>query len=382
MKFSLLSAIALFASATTAETNNTFTGIDGRARTLKEEAALQDDAKINRACHQENANYIPSLKAGEYSTSAFHNCFRTIDQIYEFTDALVVQNPTLLSKFVISKTFKGATIYGYKLTKGHSQSLPTATDEYDLYFVPVVNIDGYKVSWEEHYRAQRKSYNLVDLNRNWPTSFEHPNPPAISAADYPGPSTFSEPETEGINEWLLSKRSEIQGFIDIHSYGGYILYPYGDTKEPIGGGFDEKFEVLGRGLQSAMGAYTPGPVAKTFYFAYGVFSDYAFREFKKPSVTFEVVGNDFAAEASTIPTRGLEVYKGINQFAKETTIFNGEPITELVPATTAAPDGCNTCDWCYIPGLNSCFSEFTKNECVIQNAEYGALWCVEIRTKK
>ncbi|RHY89411.1 hypothetical protein DYB26_011525 [Aphanomyces astaci] len=414
MKFSLLSAIALFASATTAETNNTFTGIDGRARTLKEEAALQDDAKINRACHQENANYIPSLKAGEYSTSAFHNCFRTVDQIYEFTDALVAQNPTLLSKFVISKTYNGAIIYGYKLTKGHSQSLyfqalqharewisgssilfsfalilddiannrPTAADEYDLYFVPVVNIDGYEVSWEEHYRAQRKSYNLVDLNRNWPTTFEHPNPPAKSATDYPGPSPFSEPETAGINKWLLSKRSEIQGFIDIHAYGGYILYAYGDTKEPIGGGFDEKFDVLGRGLQSVMGAYTPGPVAKTLYFAYGVFSDYAFLEFKKPAVTIEVVGNDFVAEASTIPTRGLEVYKGINQFAKETTIFNGGPITEPVPTTTAAPDGCNTCDWCFIPGLNSCFSEFTKNECVIQNAEYGALWCVEIRVKK
>ncbi|RHZ02958.1 hypothetical protein DYB26_016072 [Aphanomyces astaci] len=159
-------------------------------------------------------------------------------------------------------------------------------------------------------------------------------------------------------------------------------YPYGDTKEPIGGGFDEKFDVLGRGLQSVMGAYIPGPVAKTFYFAYGVLSYYAFREFKKPAVTFELVGNDFAVDVSTIPTRGIEVYKGINQFAKETTKFNGGPITEPVPTTTAAPDGCNTCDWCFIPRLNSCFSEFTKNECVVQNAEYGALWCVEIRTKK
>ncbi|RHY69522.1 hypothetical protein DYB38_011435, partial [Aphanomyces astaci] len=122
MKFTLLSVIALFAAAT-AKTNNTITGIDGRSRSLEQEAAFQTDAETNRACHEKNANYISSLKAGQYTSSAFHNCFHPIDQIYEFADELMAQNPTLLSKFVISKTYNGATIYGYKLTKGHSQSL-------------------------------------------------------------------------------------------------------------------------------------------------------------------------------------------------------------------------------------------------------------------
>ncbi|RHY66543.1 hypothetical protein DYB26_012085 [Aphanomyces astaci] len=167
MEFTLLSAIALFVAAT-AKTNNTITGIGGRARSLEQEAAFQTDAETNRACHEINANYIPS--------SVFHNCFHTIDQIYEFADELIAQNPKLLSKFVISKTYNGAMIHGYKLTKGHSQSLyfqaqvharewiagmsilfsfasilddianekPTATDAYDLYFVPIVNIDGFE----------------------------------------------------------------------------------------------------------------------------------------------------------------------------------------------------------------------------------------------
>ncbi|RQM27853.1 hypothetical protein B5M09_008679, partial [Aphanomyces astaci] len=95
MKFSLLSAIALFAAAATAQTNNAVADIDDRARSLKEDAARVDDSVLNRECHKQNDNYIPSLKAGEYSTSAFHNCFRTVDQIYEFTDALVAQNPKL-----------------------------------------------------------------------------------------------------------------------------------------------------------------------------------------------------------------------------------------------------------------------------------------------
>ncbi|RHX98589.1 hypothetical protein DYB25_012624 [Aphanomyces astaci] len=361
MKFSLFSAIALFAAAAIAQTNNTITDINGRARMLQEKPDL-DDAEINRECHKQNGNYIPSLKAGQYATNAFHNCFRTIDQIYEFTDALVAQNPTLLSKFAISTTYKGATIYGYKLTKGHSQSLyfqaqlharewiagssilfslasilddvankkPTAADEYDLYFVPVVNIDGFELTWNGT-RFQRKNANEVDLNRNWPTPNENPNPHAQNSPRYPGPNPFSEPETAGINDWLETKRDEIQGYLDIHSWGGLILYAYGDNDEPLGGGFDEKFEVLARGLQSAMGEYKTGP-ANSLYFSYGSFPDYAFREFRKAALTIEIFGSTFNVSTSTIPTRGLEVYKGINQFAKEVTVFNTEDVTPIKPS--------------------------------------------------
>ncbi|RLN75107.1 hypothetical protein DYB28_014815, partial [Aphanomyces astaci] len=68
MKVSLLSAIALFAAAATAQTNNTVADINGRARTLQEDYEV-DDGELNRECHKQNGNYIPSLKAGQYSTS-------------------------------------------------------------------------------------------------------------------------------------------------------------------------------------------------------------------------------------------------------------------------------------------------------------------------
>ncbi|RHY74050.1 hypothetical protein DYB34_013605, partial [Aphanomyces astaci] len=198
---------------------------------------------------------------------------------------------------------------------------PTAADEYDLYFVPIVNVDGVETSWGVR-RFLRTNFFGVDLNRNWPTPFENPKPPVKGDEDWPGLWPLSESENEGINDWLKTKHNEIQGFIDFHSTGGLILYPYADNAEPIGGGFDEKFEVLGRGLQNVLGAYTPKPAHK-FYLAYGIFSDYAFREFKKPALTIEIIGSAFNVNASTIPIRGLEVYKGINQFAKEVTVFNG-----------------------------------------------------------
>ncbi|RHY55874.1 hypothetical protein DYB30_005328, partial [Aphanomyces astaci] len=256
-----------------------------------------------------------------------------------------------------------ATIYGYKLTKGHSQSLyfqgqlharewiagssilfslasilddiankkPTAADEYDLYFVPVVNIDGFKNTWNGT-RFQRKSDNEVDLNRNWPTPNKNPDNPTKDHWSYPGPKPFSEPETAGINDWLETKRDEIQGYLDIHSYGGYILYAYGDNDKPLGEGFDEKYKVLARGLQSVMGEYAPGPAHGLLYFSYGSFPDYAFREFRKAALTIEIFGRTFNVSASTIPTRGLELYKGINQFAKEVTVFNSDVVTPVKPS--------------------------------------------------
>ncbi|CAK4498155.1 unnamed protein product, partial [Aphanomyces euteiches] len=52
-----------------------------------------------------------------------------------------------------------------------------------------------------------------------------------------------------------------------------------------------------------------------------------------PVLTLEIAGTDFIAPASTIRTRGAEVYKGFSQFALETTTFNGG--TGPTPSTTS-----------------------------------------------
>ncbi|CAK4098472.1 unnamed protein product [Aphanomyces euteiches] len=363
MKFSLLSCalVALVASA-----DGDFVRCqDGRLRSIEQDATIRSDADTNGQCQLQNTGYLLDLKAGSYSKSTFHNCFHTTAQIYEFVDALVAQNPKLLSKFAISKTFKGQTIYGYKLTKGNSQSLyfqavqharewvagssllyslssilddisagkSTAADQFDIYFVPLVNLDGYDITWSSD-RYRRTSANQVDLNHNWPTPYTNPEPPSeqYTSLDetYPGTKPFSEPKTSGINNWLQSKRSELAGFIDLHTYGGLILFPYGDTNSTIGNGYDAKFNTLGLGLKSVMGSGYTQQFSPQLYLSYGLFPDWAWRNFSNPPMTIEIVGTDFVAPASAIPARGLEIYKGINQFAKEVVKFNG-----AIVATTA-----------------------------------------------
>ncbi|KAF0701998.1 hypothetical protein AaE_016189 [Aphanomyces astaci] len=77
---------------------------------------------------------------------------------------------------------------------------------------------------------------------------------------------------------------------------------------------------------------TPKPLAQTAAISHGLFQDYAFLEFQKPALTFEIIGDDFVVDVTTIPTRGLEVYKGINQFAKEVTVFNDGDVAPTKPS--------------------------------------------------
>ncbi|RHY85256.1 hypothetical protein DYB37_006722 [Aphanomyces astaci] len=341
---------------------------DDRERTWEEEDVIFGDADDNRRCHTQNDGYLPVLQPGKYADSAFHNCFRTDTQIYEYIDALAVQNPTILTKFGVAQTVQNRTIWGYKLSTGNrpkslyfqaqlharewiagasavftlssflddiATNKPTPAADFNLYFVPIVNRDGYQLTWGT-LRYQRKNANQVDLNRNWPSKYPNPNPPSQSSEVYPGPFPFSEPETNGIDKWIASKKDEIDGYVDIHSYAGLILYAFGDTKLPIGGGVDEKFAALGNAMSAKMvpvGSYIQQPSWK-LYLSYGVFPDYIFRTYNKPAITIEVVGNDFVAPVNTIRTRGKEIYNGLVEYAKQVVIFNGGTTTAVPPTTT------------------------------------------------
>ncbi|RQM19801.1 hypothetical protein B5M09_010492 [Aphanomyces astaci] len=298
-------------------------GPDRKLRTDAQVQATNDDADVNRECHTANDGYIDTLKAGEYKDSKFFKCFRTSDQIFEYVNKLVEQNPKLLTKENISTTVQGKTIYAYKLTDGASkpkslyfQSLlharewvagssnlyalasildgiantqQTAAELFNLYFVPIVNIDRYDIPWTKGKRLQRKNANEVDLNRNWPARFDHPEKNKYSTNEtYHGTGALSEPETTGIDEWLKKKKSSVV----------WTCIP-----------------SRGRSCQTA----------GSFGVAIGAFDDYIYRTYKKPVLTIEVAGSKFVVPASTIRTRGEEVFKALthSQFADEVLTFEG-----------------------------------------------------------
>ncbi|MFJ7682307.1 M14 family metallopeptidase [Peribacillus butanolivorans] len=108
----------------------------------------------------------------------------------------------------------------------------------DIYVFPDVNPDGkiYSQTIDIWWRKNRNpntstgGRNLgVDINRNFDILFNSgigsSNNPIENI--YKGTTPFSEPETRNV-KYILDTFPNIQYYVDIHSYGGMILYPWGD----------------------------------------------------------------------------------------------------------------------------------------------------------
>lgn len=86
---------------------------------------------------------------------------------------------------------------------------PTAHDIVDgwiTYVVPMVNPDGVEAGKSSNdYRLARKNSNLVDLNRNFDWDWGS-NPCSPGCFEYPGPSAFSEAESQIIRDQIVARK--------------------------------------------------------------------------------------------------------------------------------------------------------------------------------
>ncbi len=110
-------------------------------------------------------------------------------------------------------------------------------DNRELYFVPVLNPDGYVYNesiapngggmWRKNRRDNGGGVYGVDLNRNYGYMWGYDNQgssPNPSASNYRGTGPFSEPETSSIR--FFHQERTIWNAIHFHSYGGYVLHPH------------------------------------------------------------------------------------------------------------------------------------------------------------
>ena len=132
-------------------------------------------------------------------------------------------------------------------------------DNTELYFVPIVNPDGYLFNeqsnpagggfWRKNRRANDDGSFGVDLNRNYGYEWafdddgSSPNP---QSQTYRGPSAFSEPETQAVKEFC--EQHEFQIALNYHTYGNLLIYPWGfsDSPTPDGQTFNSFSEVMTR----------------------------------------------------------------------------------------------------------------------------------------
>ncbi len=121
---------------------------------------------------------------------------------------------------------------------GSDPVITDLVDNREFYFVPIVNPDGYEYNrqispnggglWRKNRRDNDDWSYGVDLNRNWGYMWgydDQGSSPDPNSLVYRGTEPFSEPETQAMREFIVSRDFSI--ILNIHAYGNIFLYPWG-----------------------------------------------------------------------------------------------------------------------------------------------------------
>ncbi len=113
----------------------------------------------------------------------------------------------------------------------------------EMYFIPCVNPDGYIYNerqhpeggglWRKNRRPNPDGSFGVDLNRNYGYKWGLDNDGSsdnMRSETYRGTAPFSEPETQAVRDFVLEHDFKVA--LNYHSYGGYLIYPWGYTSQP------------------------------------------------------------------------------------------------------------------------------------------------------
>lgn len=355
--------------------------IDDEDRTERER--IETDRREVAACLNRTTGFLDVLQrapsSARYTDSAFFDCFRPHDQVFAFLDALAAQNSGVFTKLAnISTTLEGRAIPAYRLsttpasatgatkrvlytqaliharewqagastfyTIAHlldelrrgSAAVRALLDQFDWYFVPIVNIDGYiySATVDRYWRTNRRvvdsngsAIDGVDLNRNFgPDKYFNLKPEENDAETNPGEAPLSEPSTAGIVRFLMSLK-HLSGIVDMHSFGGQVLRPFsnhaGNPPEPFG----SQLKKLGDGVAASISKHTrvayESETGAYLYEAFGCFDDgmYLTFNYTVPAITIEVEGDDFIAPQSSIRAVGKSIYYGLVRFAHEVSAY-------------------------------------------------------------
>ncbi len=168
---------------------------------------------------------------------------------------------------------------------------PEVTDLVDtrrLFFIPVVNPDGYVYNettnpdggglWRKNRRNNGGGIFGVDLNRNYSYNWgydDEGSSPFIDSQTYRGPAPFSEPETQAVRDFLEGGRRVSHAF-NYHTYGDLLLYPWG-YEEGAYTPDDALLDALAEDA-TAVNNYTYGPTWEVLYLTNGDAIDWMYGE--------------------------------------------------------------------------------------------------------
>ncbi|XP_014099997.3 carboxypeptidase B1 [Bactrocera oleae] len=206
--------------------------------------------------------------------------------------------------------------------------------DYDWVVLPVVNADGYEYSQlSSNTRLWRKTRQPVtvrgrtcygtDPNRNfdfhWLGKGASSNHCSIT---YAGPKAFSEPEAVVVRDLIHTYSNRGIMYLTVHSYGSYLLYPWGYTSA-LPETADDLHEVGLAGanaIRAYSGSrYSVGSSTSLLGEAAGASDDYAFQAGFPISFTMELPRGGiygFDPPASSVDRLVKETWVGIRAMGK------------------------------------------------------------------
>ncbi|KAF2834332.1 zinc carboxypeptidase A [Patellaria atrata CBS 101060] len=168
-------------------------------------------------------------------------------------------------------------------------SVKAVVDKFDFYIMPVVNPDGfvYSQTTDRLWRKNRQTVSSSscvgrDINRNWPYKWEVPGGASTNPCSetFKGLAPGDAPENKGLVAQVNQLRDlrGIRLYLDIHSYGQYILWPYGYNcnLQPENAAAHRSLASAAASAISAVSGtrYTIGPACSTLYATTGDSTDY------------------------------------------------------------------------------------------------------------
>lgn len=229
---------------------------------------LEQDFQLNKL----RRNLIPYTGKGRLGTERYYSH----DEINAYIEDLAERYPSRVFIKDVGKSFEGRIVKTITITNGDGRAnknvvladggfharewiSPAAVLyvidqlvenfeenadlllDFDWVIIPVVNPDGYEhtqtSSTARIWRKTRQPYRYAGLsclgadpNRNFDFHWNEEGASSIPCMDtFAGPHAFSEPETIIVRDLMHSLVGRGIMYLTIHSYGNYLLYPWGWT---------------------------------------------------------------------------------------------------------------------------------------------------------
>ncbi|XP_072329978.1 carboxypeptidase B-like [Scyliorhinus torazame] len=269
------------------------------------------------------------------STGYNYEKYHRWDEINCWIAKITVENPTLISRFDIGRSYEGRHIYLLRVGKrtghvkpaifldcgiharewispafcqwfvkeavrsyGSDSAMTNLLNKLDFLVVPVINVDGYVYSWtKDRFWRKTRSRNPgshcvgTDPNRNFDAKWCSIGASRNPCADiYCGSHAESEQEVKAVANFIRNYKS-IKAYLTIHSYSQMCLFPYSYTYL-LTSNYKE-LDILAydavKALSSLHGTrYEYGPASIIIYPSAGGSDDWAYDLGIKYSFTFEL----------------------------------------------------------------------------------------------